>query len=307
MMLIPPALTQGDEVRIISTARKITEIELEPAKLYLEQAGFKVTYGNNLFGSFNQFSGSDIERANDLQSAINQPNVKAILCARGGYGTVRLLKLVNFNPLKDNPKWIAGYSDVTALHCHLQMQVGISSLHSTMPINFSNNTKDSLLSLVNGFKALGSPITFKTHPLQVNGEVTGTLLGGNLSVLYSLLGSPDFPNVKNAILFFEDLDEYLYHIDRMMQAFDRTQIFKNIAGVLVGGLTDMNDNTIPFGFSAEEIVKQTLEPYKIPVAFGFPAGHIDDNRTLILGSTVTLKINNLENSLTYGSTQRIRQ
>lgn len=297
-MITPPFLSKGDTVGILSTARKISAKELKPAIKVLEGWGLKVLLGENIYQKKNQFAGSAPKRASDLQAFIDNPQVKAIFCARGGYGTVQLLEYVNFFKLIEKPTWLVGYSDVTVLHNKLAT-MGFESLHATMPINFSSNTKESLESLR---KALfGETLRLKCsgHSFNRKGKVTGHITGGNLSMLYSQCGSDTALETKGAILFLEDLDEYLYHIDRMMYNLARNGYFKNLAGVIVGGMTDMNDNSVPFGETAEEIIKRHLKPYDFPVAFGFPAGHLNDNRTLIFGRKATLQVEKNKTTLSF--------
>ena len=294
----PTNLQKGDQIGIISTARKISKEELEFSKNYLEHWGLKVVYGNNLFKKYNQFAGTDIQRAADLQQMMDNPDIKAIICARGGYGTVRILDLVDFSVLQKHPKWIAGYSDVTALHSTLH-NLKITSLHSTMPVNFPNNTNNSLESLKQAL--FGNPISYNFPNSKLNriGNSEGKVIGGNLSIIYSLLGSNSDINTDAKILFLEDLDEYLYHIDRMMMNLKRNGKLHNLAGLLVGEMSDMNDNIIPFGKNAMEIIAEIVSEYDYPVAFNFPAGHIKNNNTIILGQTAKLEMTNNNSGLTF--------
>lgn len=294
----PSALQKGDQIGIISTARKISKKELKFAKNTLEYWGLKVVFGNNLFQEYNQFAGSDLQRSADLQQMIDNPDIKAIICARGGYGTVRILDLIDFSDLKANPKWIAGYSDVTALHSTLH-NLNITSLHSTMPINFSDNTKTSLESLKQTLFGNLISYNFPRHKLNRIGHTKGKVVGGNLSIIYSLLGSNTDINTDGKILFLEDLDEYLYHVDRMMMNLKRNGKLSKLAGLIVGGMSNMNDNTIPFGKSAIEIIAESVSEYDYPVAFNFPAGHIDNNNTIILGQNANLTIDRKNSNLTF--------
>lgn len=297
-MHIPPALQKGDQVAIIATARKVQRNELEPAINLLKSWGLKAVIGNSVGLENHQFAGTDQERAADLQSQINNPNIKAIWCAKGGYGSVRILDLVDFTPLLKQPKWLIGYSDVTAIHSELQKK-GLCSLHAQMCLGFDDKTKETMTSL----KSLlfGEKVKYETqsHAFNRFGKAEGQLVGGNLSVIYSLCGSDSAIDPDNAILLIEDLDEYLYHIDRMMQNMKRNGYFEKLNGVIVGGMTDMSDNIIPFGKTAEEIISETLQVYDFPVLFGFPAGHIPDNRALILGQKVTLGVNEKGGELLY--------
>ena len=288
-MIIPEKLNIGDKIGIISTARKITIEELRPAIKTLESWGLKVVFGINLFQEEDQFSGTVEQRTADLQSMIDDNSIKAILCARGGYGTVQIIDSIDFTNLKINSKWIVGYSDVTVLHSHLN-NLGIASLHATMPINFKSNTKESLSSLKNSLFGNLNSIECKAHPLNKFGKIEGDIVGGNLSILYSLLGSDSDIDTTGKILFIEDLDEYLYHIDRMMINLKRNGMLGKLKGLIVGGMSDMNDNSIPFGKTAEQIILEYTKNYDFPICFGFPAGHLSDNRCVRLGINSVLEI-----------------
>ncbi len=288
-MIIPKKLKIGDKIGIVSTARKITLEELSPAIKLLENWGFEVLFGANLFEKDNQFSGTVEQRTADLQSMINNDEIKVILCARGGYGTVQIIDNINFYSLKKNPKWIIGYSDVTVLHSHLN-NLGLASLHATMPINFANNSNKSLQSLKNSLLGKSNRIECTSHALNLLGEVDAEIVGGNLSILYSLLGSNSDIYTEEKILFIEDLDEYLYHIDRMMMNLKRNGKLAKLKGLIVGRMNDMNDNEIPFGNSVEEIILEHTKKYDYPICFGFPAGHMNDNRCIKLGVKSVLKI-----------------
>jgi muramoyltetrapeptide carboxypeptidase len=288
-MIIPEKLKIGDKIGIVSTARKITLEELSPAIKLLENWGFEVVFGANLFEENNQFSGTIGQRTADLQSMIDNDAIKAILCARGGYGTVQIIDKIDFSSLKKTPKWIIGYSDVTVLHSHLN-NLGIASLHATMPINFANNSNESLQSLKNSLFGKSNRIERKSHAFNRLGQVDAEIVGGNLSILYSLLGSNSDIDTEGKILFIEDLDEYLYHIDRMMMNLKRNGKLAKLKALIVGGMNGMNDNEIPFGKSIEEIILEHTKEYDYPICFGFPAGHINDNRCIKLGVKSVLKI-----------------
>ena len=294
----PPSLQLGDQIGIISTARKISKKELFFAKKTIESWGLRVVFGRNLFQEHNQFAGTDLQRSTDLQQMIDNPHIKSILCARGGYGTVRIIDHIDFSIFKTKPKWIAGYSDVTALHSTLH-NLNISSLHSTMPINFANNTSNSLESLKQALFGNKIAYNFQRHELNRAGETKGKVVGGNLSIIYSLLGSNSDINTDDKILFLEDLDEYLYHLDRMMMNLKRNGKLSKLAGLIVGGMNDMNDNTIPYGKTANEIIAESVSEYNYPVAFNFPAGHISNNNTIILGQTAKLTIDRNNSNLTF--------
>ena len=289
-MIIPEKINIGDKIGILSTARKISFEELNPAIEILESWGLKVVLGKFLFEEDNQFSGTVLQRLADLQNMIDNEDIKAILCAKGGYGTVQIIDKIDFSALNWNPKWIIGYSDITVLHSHLN-QLGFATLHATMPINFSQNTLASLESVKNALFETNSCIQISSHNFNRFGKVEAEIIGGNLSILYSLLGSISDVNTVQKILFLEDIDEHLYHIDRMMINMKRHEKFKHLMGMVIGGMSEMNDNHIPFGKTAEEIILDHVKEYDFPVCFNFPSGHLDDNRAIRLGVTSVLDIN----------------
>lgn len=284
----PSYLKTGDSVAIIATARKISAEELNPALDVLKSWGLVPVLGKHIYSIENQFAGSDAQRTEDLQWALDDTNIKAIIIVRGGYGTLRIIDNIDFAAFKKHPKWVVGYSDITVLHTHLQ-NIGYQSLHATMPINFFKH-KGATQSLK---KALfGEPIEYSiaAHPLNRVGEAEGVLIGGNLSLLYAISGSKSDLNYDNCILFIEDLDEYLYHIDRMMLQLKRSNKLAKLKGLIVGGMSDMKDNTVPFGKTAEEIILDAVKEYDYPVCFQFSAGHIDENYALVMGLSITMKV-----------------
>jgi muramoyltetrapeptide carboxypeptidase len=290
-MITPAYIKVGDKIGIISTARKISPDEINYALDIFKQWKLFTVIGKNLFESFYQFAGSDQQRTEDLQNMLDDDSIKAIICARGGYGTVRIIDNINFKLFIKKPKWIVGYSDITVLHSHLH-NLNVESIHAIMPLNFKTATKEALGTLKAAL--FGDNLKYKIPFNVFNrvGEARGEIIGGNVSVLYSIIGSvSEINNYKNKILFIEDLDEYLYHIDRMLQNFKRKGIFNQISGLIVGAMTQMHDNTIPFGYSAYEIIYNIVAEYQFPVCFDFPAGHIDDNRAIIMGRKITLNVN----------------
>jgi muramoyltetrapeptide carboxypeptidase len=224
---------------------------------------------------------------------IEDKSVKAILCARGGYGSIRLLDHLNFRKLQQNPKWVVGYSDITVFHGLLNGWYGIETIHGPMPFNFpaDGSSNESLESLVNVLMGESPTYHISPNPLNKEGRAEGHLIGGNLSILYSLSGTDADINPQGKILFIEDLDEYLYHIDRMMMNLKHSGKLKNIAGLIVGGMTEMKDNQTPFGSTAHEIIANAMSEYDIPVCFDFPAGHVERNLSLIMGRRVKLDVN----------------
>ncbi|MBN2639322.1 MAG: LD-carboxypeptidase [Bacteroidales bacterium] len=285
----PEFLKEGNAIGLVAPARRISEQEITEAVRIIQDKGYKVLYGKNLFGTYGSFSGTDKERSQDLTDMFLNPEVKAVMAVRGGYGCVRVVDSITEEFIQNHPKWFIGYSDMTVLHSKLH-QIGLQSLHASMPINFSENTNEALSSLFGILEGNLPAYEWDFHPLNRKGNASGILTGGNISVLYSLLGSGTFPDTENKILFLEDLDEYLYHIDRMMQAFKRAGKLNKLNGLIIGGLTDMHDNTVPFGKNAMEIINEITTEYNYPVAFNLPAGHINDNRALVLGHSVTLQV-----------------
>lgn len=289
-MKIPSYLKIGDTVAIVSTARKITEAELQPALDLLSSWGLNYVLGTTIGGEEGQFAGSDALRAKDFQEMLNNPEVKAIWCARGGYGTVRMVDLIDFSNFIKHPKWIVGYSDITVLHSHIH-KLGVASLHAQMPLEINQKSVETHETLRAAWFGKSISIDFNSeHPLNRIGRAAGPVVGGNLSILYSLCGSPSALDTYGKILFLEDLDEYLYHIDRMMQNLKRNHILKDLVGLMVGGMTNMKDNTVPFGKTAEEIVLAAVQEYDYPVCFGFPAGHVKDNRAIMFGAQANLEV-----------------
>jgi muramoyltetrapeptide carboxypeptidase len=286
---IPTSLKVGDKIGLISTARKISVDELSQAIEVIKKWGVEPIFSKNIFQEHHQFAGTDDERKADLQDMLDRQDIKAILCVRGGYGTVRIVDGLNFETFKKHPKWLAGFSDITVLHSHIH-KLNIASLHSTMPISFNTNTQESIESLKKGFFGESLSINCNAHHLNRKGECQAQVIGGNLSILYSLIGSSSDINTAGKILFLEDLDEYLYHIDRMMMNLKRSGKLNHLKGLIVGGMSKMNDNNIPFGKTAEEIILDAVSEFDYPVCFNFPAGHIGDNRTLKLGQVAQLKI-----------------
>ncbi|MEN9322731.1 MAG: hypothetical protein RL699_511 [Bacteroidota bacterium] len=288
-MIYPHALRQGDTVAIVATARKNILPNLQPAIDLLKSWGLEVVIGQSIGLDNHQLAGTDMQRAADLQAQLENPEVKAIWCVRGGYGTVRMVDLVDFSVLAKQPKWIIGFSDVTVLHAHVQ-KMGYASIHGLMPVNVEKASAEALESLR---KILfDEPLKYElpTQPENQLGKASGELIGGNLSILYSLMGSTSQLDGAGKILFIEDLDEYLYHLDRMCMGLKRSGLFAQLKGVVVGSFTQMHDNEIPWGKSAYEILDEHLSPLNIPIAYHFPAGHIPDNRALPFGKMAHLQV-----------------
>ncbi len=287
---IPPYLRKGDAIGLICPAGFMPKEKTEACMALLTQWGFAPHAGHTVGNQYHYFSGTDEERLADLQAMLDNPDIKAILCARGGYGTSRIIDRVNWSTFRKKPKWIIGYSDVTVLHCHLYSRLKMASLHAPMAGAFAEGENEFILSLKNAL--LGRILSYRTesHPFNRKGEATGPLLGGNLSLLAHLTGTSSMPSLKGAILFLEDVGEYLYNIDRMLLQLDRTGKLKDLSGMVIGGFTDCKDTVTPIGKTALELIAERISGYSFPVAFNFPVSHDKNNVALRTGMLHTLKV-----------------
>ncbi|MBF9253490.1 LD-carboxypeptidase [Pontibacter sp. 172403-2] len=296
--MIPP-LRPGDKIAIIATARKITLPEIETAIRTFMDWGLEVVTGRTIGADYNQFAGDDALRLQDLQQALDDDSIKAIICARGGYGTTRILDEVDFTGFQKHPKWIVGFSDVTALLAHVQ-NLGLESIHAIMPVLFPKpGTADSVDTLRRALFGEELYYDVAPHPFNRTGTATGQLTGGNLSMLYTLTGTRSAVDTTGKILFLEDLDEYLYHVDRMLVHLDRSGKLAGLAGLLVGDMSDMRDNAVPFGKTAYEIILEHTGKYNYPVCYGFPVGHEPLNLALVCGREAQLEVNEAGVKLRY--------
>ena len=289
-MVSPPFLQKGSVIRIVSPAGKCEAEPLEGMVRWLKAEGHQVDLSRHAAGSWFQYAGTDRERLTDLQEALDDPAVNAILCSRGGYGTIRLLEHLDFRGFRKHPKWVAGYSDITLLHSLLHRK-GFRSVHGAMcrhSLGEDGLPNESFLRLMALLRGDKNPLTWPRHPLNRPGMTTAPLTGGNLSLLYALAGTPYEADTRGKILFIEEIGEYLYHLDRMMVSLRLAGKLKPLAGLVVGHFTGMKDNDDPFGNQAEEIILDAVREYGFPVAFGFPAGHAQPNFPLVSGGTYTL-------------------
>lgn len=261
--------------------------------------GLEVVLGDTVDASYHQFAGDDDLRAADMQRFVNDDSIKAIIAARGGYGTIRMIDKVDFGRFKTNPKWLVGFSDITVLHAHLHNNYNVQTIHGQMPVNIPDASAKSLESL--RMALFGEDINYKYHAHELNrsGEAEGILIGGNLSLLIAIAGSVSDIDYAGKILFIEDVGEYLYAIDRMVRSLDRAGKLKNLAGLIVGGFTEVKDNEIPFGQTVPEIIMDVVKNYNYPVCFDFPAGHVPDNRSLILGRKLRMAVLNEHIDINY--------
>ena len=283
-------LQPGDLIEILAPAKAIEKNDVLNAKKTIENLGFKVRISKHCTGNYNYFSGTINERLQDFQRAIDDDNVKAIFCARGGYGCIQIVEKIQWANMLRNPKWVIGFSDVTVLHQKFCL-MGLKSIHGTMPLNFSTNSPESIETLFNALTGEPYRICCSETKYNKEGSAKGVLYGGNLSVIYSYLSSLKDFNFSNSILFVEDVCEPIYHLDRMFYALKNAGILGRIKGLIVGGMTELKDSNPPFGLSYEEMILTHFKYSKIPVCFKFPAGHLKNNQALVFGSEVVLNIN----------------
>lgn len=285
-----PYIKPGDLIQIVAPAKAIEEKYVHFAVAFFEQKGYKVELGKHCLGAFNYFSGTDEERTEDFQNALDNPDVKAIICARGGYGAVRIVDRLQWANQLRFPKWIVGFSDITVLHQQLQ-KFEQQSIHATMPLNFQENTPESLQTLLDALEGRNYLIEIESNANNKKGEAIGELIGGNLSIVYSLLGTDVQPDYKGKILFLEDVGEQLYALDRMFFSLKKSGVLDSISGLIIGGMTDIKDTTATtIGMNVTEIVLQHFNYRNIPICFDFPAGHINDNRALVFGREAILTV-----------------
>ncbi len=300
-MLQPPFLKPGDTIGIIAPSRKISPDMLYPCVKLFESWGLKVVQGKNIYAGENQFAGTDEQRRHDLQQMLDDSSVNAIMCARGGYGTIRILDGLQLSGFEANPKWLIGYSDITVLHSYFSVVHDCPTVHAIMPVNYTLGSGETISWKKLRMLLFGELPEYKveTHKFNNQGVAEGKIVGGNLSVLYSLAGTPYDIDMRGAILFLEDLDEYLYHIDRMMMNLKVSGKLAQLSGLIIGGMSDMKDNTIPFGKNAMEIIASYTKDFHYPVMFNFPAGHTEINLPLIFGKKAELRIEKETSFLRY--------
>lgn len=281
-------LKKGSKIGIVAPAGKIKKGDLDNAIDLIKKHGFTPVIGKYVYQEFYNFAGTDQERLEDFQGLLDDKTVDVIWCARGGYGTIRIINKLDFSNFNHHPKLIIGYSDITILHSYLNTK-GYKSIHAAMPNNI--NHKESVNKL---FEFLTQEhvfnYTLKSNEFNKLGSSRGVLVGGNLAILYSLRGTPSDIDYENKVLFIEDIGEHLYAIDRMIQNLKYSGILKRLAGIIVGGFSNLKDTKETFGKSAYEIIKEAVEEYHYPVAFGFEAGHCTPNMPLVFGDEIELHV-----------------
>ncbi|MEO6542180.1 MAG: LD-carboxypeptidase [Ferruginibacter sp.] len=298
MIKIPPYLKKGDMIGITCPAGYMAETKAESCIKTLQSWGFEVMVGKTLGGrSKNYFSGTDEVRRDELQAMLDDENIKAILCGRGGYGVTRIIDQLDFTAFKMNPKWVIGFSDITVLHAHLYTKIKTASLHAPMASAFNEGENKSIRSLQDAITGKKAKYSCKSHPFNKTGIATAELVGGNLSLLVHLTGTPSAINTKNKILFIEDIGEHIYNIDRMLYQLKRSGKLDNLAGLIVGGFTDMLDTERPFGKKVNKLLKEITAAYEYPVCFNFPVSHTNENYALKVGVNYTLKVSKTKTQL----------
>lgn len=302
-LIQPPYLTSGDSIAIVAPAGILKNKQnlIQQAKELAESWGLKVMIGTHVFNQNNHFAGTDKERAEDFQKALDNPNIKAIWSARGGYGSVRILDKLDFTKFQENPKWIVGYSDVTAFHSHVHV-LGFETLHAMMGTSMSYDVEETVESKETLRKVLfGEELNYEipTSKYNVQGEADGQLIGGNLSIMMSMLGSESQMNTEGKILFLEEIGEYKYAIDRMIQSLKRAGYFENLKGLIVGDMTNIKKNTTNWGSSIEQLILDATKEHNFPILFGFPAGHEADNRALIFGRKIKMNTTGTTSTITF--------
>ncbi len=300
LLTAPPYLKPGDTVAITCPAKSLP-VPIDDAVALIESWGLRVVLGETVHASWNQFAGTDELRAADFQRFLDDNSVKAIFAARGGYGTIRIIDVIDFSGFAANTKWIIGFSDITILHSHIHALYHTQSIHGQMPLTIPDGSRISLETLRKALFNEPFEISYESLVENRSGEGSGILTGGNLTLLQMMSGSVSQQNYKDKILFLEDVGEYLYSIDRMIISFKRAGILAALKGLIIGGFTDLKDNDIPFGHTAEQIIMEHVKEYDYPVCFNFPAGHIEDNRALIFGREVVLTVENSLVSLKYAN------
>lgn len=294
----PSYLQPGDTVAITCPAKKLPR-NIEDAVKLLESWGLNVILGQTVNASWHQFAGSDDLRSTDFQSFLDDSSVKAIFAARGGYGTIRIIDRLDFSGFENHPKWIIGFSDITVLHSHIQSLYKTESIHGQMPLTIREGSEISLETLRKALFNEEFNYSYRSQVKNRCGAAEGILIGGNLSLLVMMAGSVSEQDFSDKILFLEDVGEYLYSLDRMMWNLKRSGKLNNLKGLIIGGFTELKDNDIPFGQTAEQIIMEHVKEFDYPVCFNFPAGHIQDNRALIFGRMSTLRVEEQQVNLSY--------
>jgi muramoyltetrapeptide carboxypeptidase len=289
MIKQPPYLKKGDKIAIVCPAKKLPK-SIDFGIEILQSWGLEVVIGKTVTGSYHQFAGTDQERAEDLQQFLDDKSIKAIIAARGGYGTIRIIDKLDFTAFNENPKWLIGFSDITILLSHALAALQTQSIHGQMPYTFNESSPEALESLRKILFGEQVEYTYKSEFTNRIGNAEGILIGGNLSLLIAVEGSKSEMDYSDKILFLEDVGEHEYSIDRMMRLLKRAGKLAKLKGLIIGAFNEISEEKIPFGQTPEEIIWDLIKKYDYPVCFNFPTGHIDDNRAMVLGKNVHLAV-----------------
>jgi len=301
----PENLKIGDTISIIAPSGVLKDYEqyMEKSISLMESWGLNVVLGSTIYESYGHFSSTDIDREKDFQNAIDDNKIKAIWCARGGYGAMRIIDNINYDNLLKNPKWVIGYSDITAIHNDIH-NLGVESLHGVMcksleDISIDDDSINKLKDIL--FEEVELKYIIEGHEFNINGEASGKLVGGNLTLLQSLLQSKSSIETTKKIIFIEEVGEYLYHIDRMLHSLKRADYFSKCSGLIIGDFTDIKKNETKFGKNLHEIINEIVEDYNIPVMYGFPAGHGEENLPLIFGRNVQITVSENKSEIRFSN------
>lgn len=292
MVTIPPYLKKGDTIGLVCPAGYMPPENYMTCVETLKEWGFQVEIGKTPGHQYNYFSGTDDERCEDIQKMMDDKNIDAILCARGGYGVGRIIDKLDFKKFQKRPKWIVGYSDITVLHCHAYMNYKIATLHAPMAAAFNDGQKDNeyVRSVYDALTGKKANYYTEAHQLNIQGNCKGRLIGGNLALLTHLIGTDSDFSTKNKILFIEDVGEYIYNVDRMMIQLKRNGKLDGLKGLIIGRFSEMKDTTVPYGKSVEQVIHEIVKDADYPVCFNFPVGHQDENYALKVGCKYELQV-----------------
>lgn len=289
MIKQPPYLKKGDKIGLVCPAKKLPK-PIDSAITVLECWGLEVIIGKSVYASHHQFAGTDKLRTEDIQQFLDEPSIKAIVCGRGGYGSIRIIDDLDFTAFEKQPKWFVGFSDVTVILSHIFAQTQTQCLHAQMPYTFDESTPEAIESLKKSLFGEAQEYSYSSGFKNRVGDCEGILIGGNLSLLAMMEGSVSEMDFEDKILFLEDVGEQEYSIDRMMRMLKRAGKLEKLNGLVIGAFNEIEEEKISFGQTADEVIWEVIREYDYPVCFNFPTGHIENNLSMILGAKVSLKV-----------------
>ena len=304
-LIKPENLKIGDTISIIAPSGVLKDYDkyMDKSINLMQSWGLNVVLGSSIYDNYGHFSSADINREKDFQNAIDDNKIKAIWCARGGYGAMRIIDNINYENLLKYPKWVIGYSDITAIHNEIH-NLGVESIHGVMcksleDISVEDDSIKKLKDIIFGGGELSYII--EGNKYNIPGIASGTLVGGNLTLLQSLLQSKSSIDTTNKIIFIEEVGEYLYHIDRMLHSLKRADYFSKCSGLIIGDFTDIKKNETKFGKNLYEIINEIVEEYNFPVIYGFSAGHGHKNLPLIFGRNVEITVSKNKSEIRFSN------